>query len=94
MDLTKEEWRVYVKVRCALGCTSKDIHADLQIVGGDHAPAYSTVVDWAARFRAGRQSLKMTTAKGVQRLRVLLGKLLPLEQLWMKIRTFQLKSLL
>jgi transposase len=58
MDLTKEEWRVYVKVRCALGCTSKDIHADLQIVGGDHAPAYSTVVDWAARFRAGRQSVE------------------------------------
>lgn len=57
-SFTQEEFRVYIKFRSLLGISAAKIHRELSSVPGCLPPAERTVADWAARFRAGRQSLK------------------------------------
>ncbi|KAI6655315.1 hypothetical protein LOD99_2150 [Oopsacas minuta] len=54
----KIEQRVYVKIRTLLKVSPTDVHKDLEEVYKDTALPYSTVVDWARRFREGRVSIE------------------------------------
>ncbi|KAI6655363.1 Transposase [Oopsacas minuta] len=54
----KIEQRVYVKIRTLLKVSPTDAHKDLEEVYKDAALPYSTVVDWARRFREGRVSIE------------------------------------
>ena len=54
----KLEQRVYVKIRTLLKVSATNIHKDLLEVYHDGALPYSTVVDWARRFREGRESIE------------------------------------
>ena len=40
------------------GLTTKEIHADMVSTLGDDAPALSTVKEWAAEFKTGKESLE------------------------------------
>ncbi|KAI6650686.1 Transposase [Oopsacas minuta] len=54
----KIEQRAYVKIRTLLKVSPTDVHKDLEEVYKDTALPYSTVVDWARRFREGRVSIE------------------------------------
>ena len=53
----KLEQRAYIKIRTLLGIGPKDIIIDLEIVYGDASLSYSTVKEWAKRFREGQESI-------------------------------------
>ena len=53
----KLEQRAYIKIRTLLGIGRKDILIDLEIVYGDASFSYSTVKEWAKRFREGQESI-------------------------------------
>ena len=52
------EQRAYGKIRTLLKVSSTVIHKDLEEVYKDTALPYSTIVDWARRFREGRVSIE------------------------------------
>ena len=54
----KIEQRAYVKIRTLLQVSSTDIYKDLMEVYNDRTLPYSTIVDWARRFREGRESIE------------------------------------
>ena len=54
----KLEPRAYVKIRTLIKVSVTNIHKDLLEVYHDRALPYSTVVDWARRFREGRESIE------------------------------------
>ncbi|KAI6657079.1 hypothetical protein LOD99_15865 [Oopsacas minuta] len=54
----KIEQRAYVKIRTLLKISPTDVHKDLEEFYKDTALPYSTVVDWARRFREGRVSIE------------------------------------
>ena len=53
----KIERRAYVKIRTLIQFSRTDIHKDLMDVYDMTLP-YSTIVDWARRFREGRESIE------------------------------------
>lgn len=55
---TQEEFRAYIKIRSLLGISAAQIHRELVSIPGCVPPAERTVADWAARFKAGRQSVQ------------------------------------
>ncbi|KAI6658791.1 Transposase [Oopsacas minuta] len=54
----KIEQRAYVKIRTLVKVSPTDVHKDLEEIYKDTALPYSTVVDWARRFREGRVSIE------------------------------------
>ena len=54
----KIDQRAYVKIRTLLQISSTDIHKDLMEVYNDRTLPCSTTVDWARRFREGRESIE------------------------------------
>ena len=54
----KFELRSYIKIRTLLGIVPKEILIDLEIVYRGASLSYTTVKEWAKRFREGRESLE------------------------------------
>ena len=54
----KIEQRAYLKIRTLLQFSPTDIHKDLMDVYNDMTLPYSTIVDWARRFRERRKSIE------------------------------------
>ena len=54
----KFEQRSYIKIRTLLGIAPKEILIDLEIVYRGASLSYTTVKEWAKRFREGRESLE------------------------------------
>ena len=59
MSFSKEEVRTVIKFGTLLGKTAPTIHAEfVQVLGGEEAPALSTIKRWAAKFRQGVTDVK------------------------------------
>jgi len=56
-QMSKENFRFYIKVRTALDVQARVIHDELYSVYGDQAPGLSTVERWSKLFREGREEL-------------------------------------
>ena len=54
----KFEHRSYIKICTLLGIAPKEIFIDLEIVYRCACHSYTTVKEWAKRFREGRESLE------------------------------------
>ncbi|KAI6651431.1 Transposase [Oopsacas minuta] len=54
----KFKQRSYIKIRTLFGIGPKDILIDLEVVNRDASLSYTTVKEWAKRFREGRESLE------------------------------------
>ena len=75
----KFEIRAHIKGRAAHGISPLVIYSELEHIHGSIAPAYSTVVKWAAFYKGGGDSLldsprsgrpiTTVTAKNIDRLR-------------------------
>ena len=50
--------RFYILMRVKLDFDATSIHADFISALGDHAPSYSTVAIWVARFKERREDLE------------------------------------
>ena len=72
----KLEQRVYIKIRTLLGFGPKDILIDLEIVYKDASLSYTTVKEWAKRFREGQESLKDDFRSGRPKTTVTSGNIL------------------
>ena len=49
---------------CRKRISHKEIHADMVATLGDNAPALSTLKEWAAEFKRGRESLEHDSSSG------------------------------
>ena len=54
----------YYQISKEKGLVPKDIHADMVATLGDDDPALSTVKNWAAKFRRGREGLEDDPSSG------------------------------
>ena len=77
----KLKQRAYIKIRILLGFAPKDVLADVEIVYKDNSLSYSTVKDWAKRFREGLDSLEDGFRSGRPKSAVTSGNILEIE--WM-----------
>jgi histone-lysine N-methyltransferase SETMAR len=58
MNMDKENFRFYIKVRTALDIPARIIYDELCSVFGDQAPALRTVERWSKFFREGREDVE------------------------------------
>jgi len=58
MNMNKENFRFYIKVRTALNIPARIIYDELCSVFGDQAPALRTVEWWFKLFREGREDVE------------------------------------
>ena len=56
--MEKVEVRAVIKYPCKKGMTPKEIHEDFMKTIGNESPSYSTVKQWAAEFKRGRQGIE------------------------------------
>ena len=56
--MEKIEYRAYIKNRALLGVAAIDIWNELNSIKEAKAPSYSTVVNLAAQFKSGRESIE------------------------------------
>ena len=52
--MSKENIRLYIKMRAALNVQARDIHEELYSVHGDQVPCLRTVERWCQLFREGQ----------------------------------------
>lgn len=52
------EIRGYIKARCKLGLTVKEIHSEIGSIYGDNKMSFATVYRWFKKFSSGQESVK------------------------------------
>ena len=81
----KFEQGAYIKIRTLLGFAPKDVLADLEIVYKYSRLSYSTVKDWAKRFRGGQEPLEDGFRSGRPESAVTSGNIFELRGCWKTI---------